>query len=119
MEARPDPRVRNLFGKGPHFGPAVGYAGRRPAGHRNLGDICSSEHRLDDSRYGAAEDAMRARIFRVHRRVVDRLPGRLAIGARVAVNIAIANWRDWSPDVVMVIGIDRSNYRVVEADRYE
>jgi hypothetical protein len=39
---------------------------------------------------------MRAGIFRMHRRVVDRLPSRLTIGGRVAVGIAVANGCDRS-----------------------
>ena len=46
---------------------------------------------IDDTRDGAAEDAMRARVFRMHRRVVDRLPSCLTISGRVAINIAVAN----------------------------
>src|SRR3981081_1195106 len=96
MEAGPDAGVRNLIGKGRHVGPAVGHAGCRGAGHRNLGDICGSERRLDGTRDAAAEDAMRARIFRVHRRVVDRLPSRLTIGGRIAISIAVTYCRDWA-----------------------
>src|SRR4029077_600765 len=60
---------------------------------------------------------MRAWVFRVHRCVVDWLPSRLTIGGRVAINIAVANRRDWSPEVVMVLGIEHSYERLVEADR--
>ena len=94
METGPDSRIRNFLRKGRHAGPAVGDTRCRRAGRRGLGDVHGSERRLDDTRDGAAEDAMRARVFRVHRSVVDRLPGRLAIGGRVAVDIAVANCRD-------------------------
>jgi hypothetical protein len=56
MKASPDAGARDLVGKGRHVGPAVGDAGCRGAGHRNLGDICGSERRRDDTRDAAAED---------------------------------------------------------------
>src|SRR5271168_876632 len=102
MEPGPDASICNLFGKGRHVGPTVGYAGCRRASPRDLGDVHGSERRLDDPRDGAAGDAMRARVFRVHWRVVDRLPSRLTISGRVAINIAVANCSDWAPKVVMV-----------------
>src|SRR5260370_25415888 len=119
VEAGPDASIRNLFGKGRHVGPAVGHAGRGGARHRDLGDVHGSERRLDDRRDGAAEDAMCARIFRMHRRVVDRLPGHLAICGRVAINIAVANRGDRSPEVVMVLGVKHRHQRVVEPNRHD
>src|SRR5260370_1096810 len=62
---------------------------------------------------------MRTRIFRVHRRVVDRLPSRLTVSGRVAINIAVANCRYWPPEVVMVFGVEHSYERVVEPNRHE
>src|SRR5712664_4825468 len=102
METGPDPGIRDLFGKGRHVGPAVGHAGSGRASRRDFGNVLGSERCIDDTRDATAEDAMRARIFRVHRRVVDRLPSRLTLGGRVIVNIAVANSGDWPPEVVMV-----------------
>src|SRR5262249_57392867 len=99
VEARPDTRVGDLLGKGFQVGPAVSHARRHRTGHGDLGDVRGPEHRLDHTRDAAAKDAMRTRIFRVHRRVVDRLPGRLAIGLRVVVDVAIANGGDRAPEV--------------------
>src|SRR6266404_9220039 len=39
MKARPDAGICNLFGKGGHVGPTVGYAGRRRAGRCDLRDF--------------------------------------------------------------------------------
>src|SRR5215471_3189884 len=102
MEAGPDAGIGNLFGKGRHAGPTVGDASGCRAGERGLGDVHSSEHGLDDTRNAATLDAMRARIFRVHRRGGDRLPGCLTFGGWVAIDIAVADGRDRPPEVVMV-----------------
>ena len=67
----------------------------------------------------AALDAMRARVFRVHRRVGDRLPSCLTISGRVAISVAVANGRDRPPEVVMVLGVQHSDDRVVEPNRNE
>ena len=60
---------------------------------------------------------MRARVFRVHRRVVDWLPTRLTISGRIAINIAVSNCRDWPPEIVMVLGVEHSDKRLVETNR--
>jgi hypothetical protein len=83
-------------------GPAMRDTGRRRAGHRNLGDVRAAERRLDDSSDGGTEDAVRAGIFRVHRRIVDRLPCGIASRRRVAVDIAIADRGDRPPELVFV-----------------
>jgi hypothetical protein len=119
MEAGPDASIGDLFSKGGHVGPAVDYAGRCWTGHGDLGDVCRSKHRVDDTSNGAAQDAMRARVLRVQRRVVERLPSGLTIGIRVAVNVAVANCRDWPPEIVMVLGVEHSDQRIVEANRHE
>src|SRR4249919_3345397 len=55
---------------------------------------------------------MGARVFRMHRRVGDRLPRRLTVGGGVAIIIAIANCRNRSPEVVVVLGIQHGDDRV-------
>src|SRR6266849_1157575 len=119
MEAGPDASICNLFGKGCHVGPTVGDAGCRRACNRDLGDLSGPKNRLDDTRDAAALDAMRARVFRVHRRVGDRLPGCHNIRGRVAIDIAVTNCRDRPPEVVMVLGVQYGDDRVVEPDRLE
>src|SRR5450631_2033585 len=119
MEAGPDASICNLFGKGRHVGPTVGYAGCRRACQRDLGDVLASQHHLDDGCDAAALDAMRARVFRMHRRVGDRLPGCLTIGGRVAMDIAVANCGDRPPEVVMILGVQHSDNCVVEPNRHE
>src|SRR5262249_23263379 len=64
VEAGPDASICNFLGKGRHVGPTVGYAGGRRAGYGDLRDIRGSERRLDDTCDAAAEDAMRAWVFR-------------------------------------------------------
>src|ERR1700681_2514073 len=67
MEAGPDTSTRNLVGKGRRVGKAVCHAGCGSTRYRYLRNVLGSERRLNDAGYGAAEDAMRARVFRVHR----------------------------------------------------
>src|SRR5439155_21625989 len=105
MEPAPDARICNLFGKGRHIRPTAGNAGEHGAAHRDLGDIDASEYRLDDTGDRTGLNAVGAWVFRVHRRGENRLPSCLTIGVRVAIDIAVANGRDWPPEVVMVLGI--------------
>ena len=44
----------------------------------------------------------------MHQRVGERLASRNAICRRIAVNIAVANCRDGSPEIVMVFGIQQA-----------
>src|SRR5229473_5716817 len=119
MESGPDASICDLFGKGRHVGPTVGYARCRRAGYGDLRDVYGSEYRLDDTRDAAALDAMRARIFGVHRGVGDRLPGCVTISGRVAIRIAVTNRRDRPPEVVMVLGVQHGDDRVAEPNRHQ
>src|SRR5215475_5162298 len=114
MEAGPDASTCNLFGKSGQVGPAVGYAGGRRAGRRDLRNVVGPKYRSDNTRDGAALDTMCAGVFRMHRRGSDRLPGRLKIGPWVAIDIGVANCRDGPPEVVVVLGIQHSDDRVVK-----
>src|SRR4029077_1138158 len=100
-------------------GKAVGCAGCSSARYRDLGNVLRSERRLNDARDGAAEDAMRTRVFRVHWRIVDRLPSRLAVREVVAVNITITDGSDWAPEVIMVLGVEHGYERILEANGRE
>ena len=55
---------------------------------------------------------MGAWIFGMHRRVVDRLPGCLAFGGGVAVDIAVADGRDRAPERVLVLGVQDGDHSV-------
>src|SRR5712672_1881718 len=112
MEARPDPRTRDLVRKGLHVGPAPGHAGRRWTRDPNLRDICGPEHRSHHPGDAATLYAMRAGILRVHRRIGDRLPSRLAVGSGVAIDIAVADRRDRSPEIILVLGVQHRDDRV-------
>ena len=105
MEAGPDARIGNLIGIGLHVGKSARYSGGRGACHRDLRDVVASEHRLDDPCHRTALDAMGAGLFRVHRRIGNGLPGRITIGGRIAIDVAIANCRNRSPEVVMVLRV--------------
>src|ERR1700730_15482267 len=51
--------------------------------------------------------------------VGDRLPGRLTISSRVAVDIAIADGRDRPPEIVMVLGVQHGDGRIRDPDRHQ
>src|SRR2546430_1268731 len=119
METGPDAGTCNLFRERRHAVPTVRNAGRRRTGQRDFGDVGGSEHDLDNARYGATLDAMCARIFRVHRRRGDRLPGWLAIGRWVAIEVAVTNSGDRPPETIMVLGIQHSDDRVAEPNRHQ
>src|ERR1700744_6625402 len=109
MKAVPDSSICNPLAKGRHVGPAVGYAGRRWAGHSNLGDVLRPEYFLDDAGDCAASYGMCARILRVHRRIVEWLPSCLAICIGSGINIAVANCRDSRPKVGRGLGGEYSD----------
>src|SRR6185437_2107415 len=109
MKAGPDASIRNLLAEGRSGGPVVGYARRRRASDDDLGDVLRSEHFLDNTGDSAAKDAVCARVLRVHWRVVDWLPSCLAICIWIGINVAVANCRDWPPEVVMVLGVEHSD----------
>src|SRR5262249_25221882 len=104
MEAGPDARICNLLGERRQVGPTVGNAWCGRARRRDLRNVLAPERRLDNACDAAAQDAMRARVFRVHRRVGNRPPSCLAIRGRVVIDIGIANCRHWPPEIVVVLG---------------
>src|SRR4051794_12482092 len=105
MEARPYASVGNLVGKRRHIRPMVGHTGSGWTCHRDVRNVVGSEDGLDDTGYAAAQNAMGARILRVHRCLGKRLPGWLAICRCFAVDVAIANGGEGAPELVMVLGI--------------
>ncbi len=119
MEAGPDARVCDLFGHGSHVGEMMDYTRQRRVGQGDLGEILGSENRLHDTGYGPALDTMRARVFRVHWRGADWLPGCVTISGRVAINVTVANGSDRSPEVVLVLGVQYRNDGVVQANGRE
>src|SRR5262249_8375893 len=113
MEAGPDARICNLLGECRQVGPTVGHAWCARACHRDLRNFFAPERRLDNACDAAAQDAMRARVFRVHGRVGNRLPSCLAIRGRVVIDIGIANCRHRPPEIVVVLGIQHGDQCVV------
>jgi len=101
-----------FLGHGPQVGPAMGDAWRRRAGHSDLGDVSGAEQSLDDSRQRGAADAVRTRVFRMHRGVVDRLPSRLRGYRRIAAQIAVSNCGDGPPEVIMILAIHHGDVGV-------
>src|SRR5215471_15691193 len=55
---------------------------------------------------------MGAGVLRVHRRDADWLPGRVALGDRVAVTIAVADRRNWPPELICIFGVEYGDHRV-------
>src|SRR4051812_2719790 len=56
---------------------------------------------------------MRAWIFRMEWRVVDRLPGRVTLRIGIVVDIAIPDGRDRAPEVVVIFGVEHRDEGVV------
>src|SRR4051812_34613569 len=99
MEASPDSRICDLVRKRRHVGPTVGNAGCRRAGRCDLGNVYGSERSPNDTRDGAAQDAVRTWIFRMHRSGSDWLPDGLTICRGIAVYVTVADGRDGTPEV--------------------
>ena len=97
----------------------VGDPRGRRACYCDLGNIASSECGGDHSCDATGQDAMSARVFGVHRRLGEGLPGRLAIRRRISVGIAVANGGDGSPEIIMVFGIQHRDQCVVERNSPE
>src|SRR6202171_6037316 len=83
----------------------MGDAWRRRARHGDLSDIRGVEQGLDYSCQRGAADAVCTRVFRMHRRVVDRLPSSLKRDSRIAGQVAITNCSDGPPEVIVILGI--------------
>ncbi len=56
---------------------------------------------------------MRARVLRVHRRIDQRHPVRVGFGGVVAVAIAIADGGHRTPELVVVLGVEHGDGRIV------
>src|SRR6516165_9242467 len=119
MEAGPDASICNFVGEGRHVGPTVSDTWCRRTCHRDLGNIVRTERGLNDSCNAAVYDAMGARVFRVQRRLGDRLPTWLAIRGRVTIDIAVTNCRDRPPEIVMVLGVQNRDECVVDGNASE
>ena len=62
---------------------------------------------------------MCTRVFRMHRRRADRLPGGVPFGGRIVVEIAVANGSDRTPELVLILGVEHGNKRIGSRDRAE
>src|SRR5260370_35755258 len=100
MEARPNTRFRDFIGQGPQIGPAVGYSRCGEAGHREFRHISRAEDSFPHVGDRARHDTVGARIFRMHRRVVDRLPGSIPLDLGIPVEIAVTDSGDRTPEIV-------------------
>src|SRR5436190_24285089 len=94
----------------------VGHTGRCWTCHRDIRNVVGSEYSLDDTSYAAAQNAMGARILRVHRCLGKRLPCWLAICSWIAVDIGIAYGCDGAPELVVVLGIQYRDQCVIDLD---
>src|SRR5262245_53146706 len=85
VDSSPDARVRRLGDVVVEARPAVRHARSGGRGELELGQRAAAEERFQHRTRSACDDAVRARIFRVHRGRAQRLPVRLAWRLRVAV----------------------------------
>ena len=60
---------------------------------------------------------MRTRVFRMHGCRVDRLPGSVALGRRVVVDVAIADGGDRTPEFVVIFGVEHGDQPIGSRDR--
>ena len=61
---------------------------------------------------------MAARVLGMHRRLDERRPARLGDGGVVAVDVAVADRRDRPPELVVVLGLEDADQRVVHRLRH-
>ena len=61
---------------------------------------------------------MSARVLGMHRRLDERRPARLGDGGVVAVDVAVADRRDRTPELVVVLGLEDADQRVVHRLRH-
>ena len=85
----------------------------RGAGGAELGHRAAAQLGLQHGADGAGQDAVRARVLRVHRRVDQRRPAGIGLGGVVAVELAVADGGDRAPEVVGVLGIEHGDQRFV------
>src|SRR5258708_12700247 len=71
--------------------------------HHDFRHVPAPQHRLGHHCHSGTGDAVRARIFRMHRRIVDRLPCRVELGGRVFIDIAVANRANPPPQILFVL----------------
>src|SRR5712691_1540219 len=116
MEARPYASICNFVDKHRHIRPMVGYTGSCWTCHRDIRNVVGSECSLDDTSYAATQNAMGTRILRVHRCLGERLPGWLAICSWIAVDVAIANGGDGTPEPVVVLGIQYRDQCIIDRE---
>ena len=83
------------------------------AGHRDTPEVVA-QHRLQHPWRRPRADAVRAGIFRMHRRVDQRQP-RASRGCRVAGDVGIADGRHRPPQVVVVLGLEHRDEGVAVA----
>src|SRR5947207_8029677 len=102
VEAGINARQGDLVRVRPNVGPAMRDAGRSRAGHADFRNVRTAQHALYDGRDGSAADAVGTWVLRMHRRIVDRLPGRIELGRRILVDVAVADRGDRTPEVVVV-----------------
>src|SRR5215813_8771680 len=119
MEAGPNAGVCNFLSKIRRAGPTMCYTRSCRACDHDLGNVIGPERRPDDTCDAATHDAVRTWVFWVHRRVGDRLPSGLAIRGRVAIDIAVPNCRDGSPEIVVILGIQHGDQCVIDRNPRE
>src|SRR3954447_10008734 len=56
---------------------------------------------------------MRAWIFRMEWRVVDRVPDRVTLRIGIVVDVAIPNGRDRAPEIVVIFGVEHCDEGIV------
>ena len=119
VEARPDAGLRHLVGVSANIGPSMGHPRRGRTRHDDLRYVGCAQQCLHDGRQGGAADAMGAWIFGMHGCVVDRLPGRIALGCGIAIDVAIANGCNRTPELVVILCVHHRDIGIGQRHRGE
>src|SRR6516164_3812933 len=101
MEACIDACQRNFIGDRVHIGGLMHRSRRSRAADRYLWDVSAADHFLDYGGHRTTEDAVRTWIFWMQWCGVERLPGRIALGRCVAIDISVADRRHWPPKQIV------------------
>src|SRR5690348_11874288 len=105
MEAGANAGVGDLIAENPKIGEVMRDSKREGARQCQFGELVAAEQRFDYRSNGRTQNAVSARIFRVHRCCVDRLPGGVALRGGITVDVAVTYCRNRTPELVFVLGV--------------
>src|SRR3984885_12109070 len=112
-----DARFGNLLVEGVEVSEPMRHSRHRRRGQCDLRYFVSAEDCCNCAGFGARPNAMGTWIFGMRWCDIDRLPGRYALRRGIAVDIAIANGGNRSPERVVELCVEDGDQRVHLSDR--